>query len=431
MRAAAVVLGCLFGGLSARADDADLERRLRALELEVEGPDPAGRGREPVEAWFDRGLRFKTADGFFRARLGGWLIAQAFFHSRLNERDAADTFRIKEATLELGARLDGSWEVFVSPVFLGGGSRLLYGWVEFNRWEWLRIRAGQFKEPFSMEVLEETRWWDFPENSVVYMQAPVPDIGIMAHGSVADGLVRYALGAFNGNGSGTSRDENSDKDLAARLAVHAADAIGWEPLLHLHAAVSATHGRQRRDAPATPFPMFDPTTGTVFHLNPAATGYEVEDVSRVGAEAAALAGPVELKSEFSWHRSRLDFGDARRVFRSTGWYAQAGVWLGGRRVPFGIPEVDDPLFGGGAGAFQFAVRYAHLRMDDDLEEHAGFTGARRVDEISAVLNWFPNANVLVSVEYVWVGYGHGRVVLPSGKDIDEEDVVAFRMQIGF
>ena len=154
-------------------------------------------------------------------------------------------------------------------------------------------------------------------------------------------------------------------------------------------------------------------------------------MSRVGAEAAALVGPVELKSEFSWHRSRLDFGDARRVFRSTGWYGQAGFWLGGRRVPFGVPEVDEPLFDGGAGAFQFAVRYAHLRMDDDLEEHAGFTGARRVDEISAVVNGCPNENVLVSVAYVWVGYSHNRVVLPSGRDIDEEDVVAIRMQIGF
>ena len=113
-----------------------------------------------------------------------------------------------------------------------------------------------------MEVLEETRWWDFPENSVVYMQAPVPDIGVMAHGSVSDGLVRYALGAFNGNSAGG--DENSDKDVAARLAIHAADAIGWEPLVHLHAAVSATHGRQRRDA-RNAVSMFDPTTGTVFH----------------------------------------------------------------------------------------------------------------------------------------------------------------------
>lgn len=431
MRLLAAALCFLACAVSARADDSDLERRLRALEIRAEGAAPSGPGGKPVQAWFDRGLRFGTDDGFFKARIGAWLITQAFFHSRLNESGAVDTFRIKEATIEIGARIDQSWEVFVSPVFLGGGSRLLYGWVEFNRWEWLKIRAGQFKEPFSMEVLEETRWWDFPENSVVYMQAPVPDIGVMAHGSVSDGLVRYALGAFNGNGSGTGRDENSDKDAAARLAVHAADAIGWEPLAHLHAAVSATHGRQRRDAPSTPFPMFDPTTGTVFHSNPAASGYEVEDVSRVGAEAAALVGPIELKGEFSWHRSRLDFGDARRVFRSTGWYGQAGFWLGGRRVPFGVPEVDDPLFDGGAGAFQFAVRYAHLRMDDDLEEHAGFTGARRVDEISAVVNWFPNENVLVSLAYVWVGYDHNRVVLPSGREIDEEDVVALRVQIGF
>ena len=416
----------------ARAQGTDLENRVRALELKsgAEREAASSAGGTELEAWFDKGLRFATSDDAFQARLGASFIFHGIAHQRDGGVAAPDTFLVREAALELGARFAESFEVFVSPEFLPGSSRLLYGWAEFNRWPEFRVRAGKFKEPFSMETLEETRWWDFLENSVVYMHAPVPDLGVMAHGRLADGLLGYAIGVFNGSGAGS--DNNSDKDIAARLLISPARRIGWKPLRHLHAAVSATYGRQDQRAPARPFPMFDPGTGTDFHSNPAASNYEVETVSRLSAEFAALLGPVEAKGEFSWHRSRIEFDDgATRAFRSPAFYGQLGVWIAGRRVPFGVPEVDAPLFADGFGALQIAGRFARMRVDDVLIDHAGFQGARRVDEFALIVNWFPNENIRISLQFIRVEYRHGRATLTNGDRTAREDAILLRFQLSF
>ncbi|MEK7466151.1 MAG: porin [Planctomycetota bacterium] len=415
----------------ARAQGDDLESRVRELELKS-GAEPgavAGAGGTALEAWFDKGLRFATPDGSFSARVGASFI----FHGIAHQREGGawpDAFLVREASLELGARFAESFEVFVSPNFLPGSARLLYGWVEFNRWPEFRVRAGFFKEPYSMETLEETRWWDFHENSVVYMQAPVPDLGLMAHGRVVGGLLGYSLGVFNGNGA--ALDNNSDKELAARLMISPARKIDWKPLRHLHAAVSATHGRLDRRAPGRPFPMFIPGTGTDFHSNPAASNYEIGKATRLSGEFAALLGPIEAKAEFSWHHSRIEFDDgATRSFRSPAFYGQLGVWIAGRRVPFGIPEVDSPLFAGGFGALQVAGRFARMGLDDLLIERAGFDGARRIDEFTLVLNWFPNENIRVSLGFVRVAYRHGRALLPNGDRTAREDAFLLRCQLSF
>ncbi|KAF0246392.1 MAG: phosphate-selective porin O and [Planctomycetota bacterium] len=424
----ALVLALLAAGGLARAQGSDLESRVRALELPTDARPRDGAAA--MDAWFDKGLRFATSDGAFQARIGASFIFHGIAHWRESGGAGPDGFLVREAAIELGARFDESFEAFVSPVFLPGSSRLLYGWVEFNRWDEFRIRAGLFKEPFSMETLEETRWWDFAENSVVYMHAPVPDLGVMAHGRLGDGLFRYWLGVFNGNGPGN--DGNSDKDVAARLLFAPPRLLGWKPLRHVHAGVSATHGRQDRRAPERPFPMFDPGTGTDFHSNPAASNYEIDTVSRVSGEFAALLGPVEAKAEFSWHRSRIEFDDgSSRHFRSPAFYGQLGVWIAGRRVPFGVPEVDSPLFTGGFGAVQIAGRFARMRLDDLLIDRAGFDGARRIDEFTLGLNWFPNENVRVSLEFIRVRYRHGRALLPNGDRTAREDAVLLRFQLSF
>lgn len=425
MRSAALWVFLALCGL-AHAQGSDLESRVKALEIRSAPREGA------INAWFDRGLRFATRDDTFSARIGVSLVLHARTHHREHGGAGPDTFLVREAALEFGARFAESFEVFVSPEFLPGSARLLYGWVEFNRWPWLRVRVGQFKEPYSMETLEETRWWDFAENSVTYMQAPTPDLGVMVHGRVADGLFGYAVGVFNGNGARAGTDENSDKDLAARLVVSPADAIGWKPLRHLHAAVSATHGIPDRRAPARPFPMFIPGTGTDFHSNPAASNYEIGAITRLSGEFALLLGPVEAKAEFSWHRSRLEFDDgARRAFRSPSAYGQLGLWIAGRRVPFGVPEVDSHLFHGGFGALQVAGRYAWMKLDDLLVDRAGYDGARRVDEFAAVINWFPNEYVRVSLEFIRVAYRHGRALLLDGSRTAREDAFLLRVQLSF
>ncbi|NUN50179.1 MAG: hypothetical protein HUU15_15230 [Candidatus Brocadiae bacterium] len=407
-----------------------LEDRIRALEEGSRAPEPAAREVNDVQFWYDGHLRFRTKDHAFTGSIGAYVVVHGIFFDRLNESDQVDTIQLREAGLEMRARLDRSWEVYVDiGPQEGTAVRLIYGWVEFNRWPELRLRAGLFKEPISLETLEDTRWWDFPENSIVYMHAPLPDLGFMVHGRAFDGFLGYAAGVFNGAAPGP-RDENSDKDVAGRVQLTPSAVLGWGPLAHLHVAASATHGRHRTHD-VTPFPFQDPATDTDFHRPAGPTDYEVEDLTRLAADGALLLGPLEVKAEYSRFLADIDFAGEHRRFRSTGWYVQAGGWIGGRRIPGGVPEVDAPLFSGGWGALQGAFRYARLRMEDDFRDKAGFIGARSLEEFAVVVNWFPNEHVRVTGEYLFVSYESGHAFLPSGRRIADESVWIFRVQISF
>jgi Phosphate-selective porin O and P len=61
----------------------------------------------------------------------------------------------------------------------------------------LRIRAGRFKVPFSMEQTTSGFGLDFLERSVaVTAMSPGRDLGVMAHGRLADRIVKYEVGLF-------------------------------------------------------------------------------------------------------------------------------------------------------------------------------------------------------------------------------------------
>lgn len=91
-----------------------------------------------------------------------------------------------------------------------------------------RVRAGQFKVPFSLEQLTSAYDLDFvSRSSVVGDLAPGRDIGVMAHGRVADQAVKYEVGVFRfGKSAGlpalTATDLpalTADRTLAARVTV--------------------------------------------------------------------------------------------------------------------------------------------------------------------------------------------------------------------
>ena len=83
----------------------------------------------------------------------------------------------------------------------------------------LRLRAGQFHVPFSLEEYGTSdNFIDFIERSMVNELTPTRDRGVKIYGDLGlmDGIINYNLGGFNGTGEDTS-DNNGDKDLAFRL----------------------------------------------------------------------------------------------------------------------------------------------------------------------------------------------------------------------
>ena len=93
-----------------------------------------------------------------------------------------------------------------------------------------RVRAGQFKVPFSLEQLTSAYNLDFVTRaSIVANLAPGRDIGIMVHGRVGNQVLKYEVGAFRfGNGIGLPSATATDlpelsigagRTIAARVTI--------------------------------------------------------------------------------------------------------------------------------------------------------------------------------------------------------------------
>jgi phosphate-selective porin OprO/OprP len=99
---------------------------------------------------------------------------------------------------------------------------LIFAWINFGYFPNAQIRVGQFKEPFSYEVLLPEKYLDFIERSMnATVLSPAEDIGIMVHnfGKPLAGFFEYGIGMFNGLGTDI---KNTDKtfEYAGRINIY-------------------------------------------------------------------------------------------------------------------------------------------------------------------------------------------------------------------
>jgi len=123
-------------------------------------------------------------------------------------------FRVANFRLKLSGELDGGYGYTLQTNFAASPA-ILDAEVHYRAAEALALQAGQFKAPFSRELLTGAGDLDFVDRSrVVTALAPNRQIGAQAGGRVATGRLEYAAGVFNGNGIG-SRTNDDDRVLVA------------------------------------------------------------------------------------------------------------------------------------------------------------------------------------------------------------------------
>jgi phosphate-selective porin OprO/OprP len=187
----------------------------------------------------------------------------------------------------------------------------------------LRVRAGRFKVPFSLEQLTSGTDLDFiARSSAVSDLAPKRDIGVMLHGRLADRALKYEAGVFEVDA--TSRLWTSDalKTLAGRLTF--APLVNGKSRgsdeLEISAAILRTDLPESRSGPAGHLVMGDTFFRSMF-VNGART--------RVGASVswngrrAALRGEV-VRSMDSRLEQAVDGSDLSSLVASGAYVT--GIW---------------------------------------------------------------------------------------------------------
>lgn len=176
---------------------------------------------------------------------------------------------------------------------------------------YLKLSLGQTFIPFSLENLTSNTKLETINRSQV-VEALVArgtdvignqngrDIGIQAFGSIlANNLIDYAFGVFNGSGINKS-DLNEQKDFIGRLVFH--------PLKEWSIGGSYYAGR---------YTLATVTTGT----NTAPL--RKYDRDRAGAELAYVKGTFSLKGEYIIGNDGVSTGPTNRA----GWYLQTGYFF--------------------------------------------------------------------------------------------------------
>ncbi len=127
-------------------------------------------------------------------------------------------FRIANFRLKLSGELDGGYGYLLQTNFAAAPA-ILDAEVHYRVADALVVQAGQFKAPFSRELLTSAGELDFLERSrVVSALAPSRQMGAMVRGKLGQGRLDYGAGVFNGNGIGSRTNDDGRVLGVARIS---------------------------------------------------------------------------------------------------------------------------------------------------------------------------------------------------------------------
>jgi phosphate-selective porin OprO/OprP len=165
----------------------------------------------------------------------------------------------------------------------------------------------------------------------------------------------------------------------------------------------------------------------------------VSDAQVYSAEAAGTYGPLYVQGEYFWFDINRKFLINQPSVRFEGGYAEAAFALTGESRAYQpasssyggiIPKNPFSLSGGGWGAWEIALRYSTINLNDQLAQANGVAGGRQT-VYTAALNWYVNRNVRFMLDYL-----HGDITkqLSPTNFTDtgaKFDAVAMRTQVAF
>ena len=335
---------------------------------------------------------------------------------------APDEFDFRRFRVSLEGRIydDLEYEVDVSALDKANPWRDVY--LNYRRFRAAEVRGGKFKMPFGLDQLTSEFSHNFIERSLIGDQiAPGRDKGVMVHGRVGDKF-RYLGGYFLHDGDNMQFLEDLDQNefveeppvdgtFAGRVEL-----TPWEqsrgPLRRLQFGANFTRGEVdeglfgMRGRTVRQFTFFDPV-------------YVSGERIRLGMDALWTPGPFSVTAEYNRltdQRNGQGLGDVDIPdVIAQGWYI-AGTWaLTGERKAGGI-EPRHPVFQGGWGAAELAVRFDELRFSSDgTAGEAPFRNPRAA-------NILPNRDRVITVGGNWYLNRFGRVLFNAVRETIQDPV---------
>jgi phosphate-selective porin OprO/OprP len=386
-----------------------------------------------------KGLALSSKDGANSVALTGRLQVDG----KAFTQDSGDhaSFYVRRARLAARVKWHHYYHAFVEAEFGGGKAGLNDAYLDIAWWPQLRFKFGQYKQPFSLEELQSDNWIWLTERALINSLAPSRDIGMMAYGELGRGDLYWYLSLSNGQGKNVASDQNSGKDLAARV-VGAPLRFTKRPLFKdLYLGGAVTWGNQNslasdwwRDGK-----LVTPARHTWFQVD---GGVRQNGVRlRYGAELFWSVGPVAFMGELVRVQfDGLQLGALNKDLAIWGGYGQVSWMLTGEHVGYkgGKPSAVRPRRafgwgpGAGWGAWQLAARYDYCSADPGWRDY-GFVDATRYSSagrgLTLGVNWYINDMVRAMLDFF--DYEFDQQILVNDVPQDSEQGFLARVQVVF
>jgi phosphate-selective porin OprO/OprP len=427
----------------------DLDQRLRASERKAELAQQAltaERRAAPSTTVDERGLSVRSPDGNFRIAFHGLVQIDGrrlFDNVALEDRD---TFLVRR----LRPILDASWlgiaEARLVPDFGGGSATLLDAYIDLGPRPWLKLRAGKFKPPVGLERLQSDPEIVFNERALDANLGAQRDLGVELHGDVVGGLVRYALGVFNGAANNASSDVDGDhaKTFGGRLFLQPFVRPALKPFGKLGVGIGFTTGNETgvttvsngavsgtglgsfRTADQNTFFQYLSST-----TDPSATVVAQKRHTRINPQFFYYYGPVGLLVEYIHEYQEVAKGAVTGAVNNTAAHGTLSYVYGGDASFDGVtPKHPIDLSAGHVGAIEVAMRYEWLKVDDlafpILADPS--KSARQAQSAALALSWYLSRNLRTNVNYAQTWFEGGAAM---NANRTTEKVLLGRLQAAF
>ena len=383
----------------------------------------------------------------FSLCLGGMLQADYRYFDYDSEDPDKNKFDIRRARLRISGHALRWFDYKFEYEFEGAGSRrLLDAYVDASVFPFLSLRIGQFKEPFSLEQCTKEKNLFFAERSMGYYLTPSRDVGLMAHSSVCDDRINYALGIFNGDGlDDATRGDKDAPECTGRIVLSPFKNRGitlWDNF-----QLGGSFGYARIDSNNVNIHVKTTGMTTFFDVSSRAKFNiirDADDRTRYGAEFGWAYGPAAVTAEYEYLRFRDIDTSSQQFDTDCEAYYFALLWmLTGERPTFrnGVFQPIKPLKGvsrGGWGGLGLGFRYDVFEADDSAYDNLIEEGisVREAEAISIALNWYLDSSVRLILDVTRTDFDRPLLIdrdSLTGEAIyeDREDVFTARFHFNF
>jgi phosphate-selective porin OprO/OprP len=444
---AGLIAGTLLSGTASATTNAELEQRIAELEQMVR---LLSRKQEVSEEVYLADKTRATTNGTVKAGPDGFALVSPDKKAELKLRGLMqfdgrfgldddkdnDTFLFRRLRPTIDGKIgDVSWRI--TPEFANDDADLVDGYIDYKTPAPVVVRAGQYKAPVGLERLQSGSAIVFLERAFPTELAPNRDRGVAAYSTLLDNRLSLEISGSNGTPDGrdaTNVDFDGEPEVAAR--------VFFEPVPGIGFGIAGTHGEKISENDTRPastsnanafLPRYrSPAQNTIFQYNSGAIADG--DHTRFTPQAYAYLGPFGVMAEYIESTQDVGYATKDEDFGTHDFTNKAAqitaVWsITGEDQSFkGIKPKNSGL---NAGAWELALRYATLEVDDSAFD-LGFAdpakSVQQADEAAIGVNWLITQNLKLAANYTHTSFDGGAA---NGGDREDEQVFSTRAQLNY